>query len=273
MSSRIDSSAHGSGRTSAKSQSAFTFLELIVVVAAIVLVLATVAVPAFAKSKSRTPAAGCQNNLRQLMATWAMYADEYNGRLMLNAPLGVPTTRCWCPPQAAWGAIQANTNVSMLLSSLMGRYYSNNVSVFRCPGDVVPSANGYRLRSYSMNGQLAPQEGQVNYGAPLKFYSQLADLGCPTPSKLFVFCDESMWTMSDGYFQVSPTPWFANMPAAYLDGGCGFSFADGHAEIHKWQGTNLLVPVVYNNSFIHGGPQVASNDVDWVWFSARTGCR
>lgn len=202
-----------------------------------------------------------------------MYAEENNGRFMLNSPLGAVTSQAWCPSQISWASINANTNVAMLLSSLMGQYFSNNIGVFRCPGDVVPSANGNRLRSYSMNGQLGPQQGAANYGAPLKQYSRISDLGCPNPSSLFVLCDEHPGSMDDGYFQVSATPWFANVPAAYLDGGCGFSFADGHSEIHKWQGTNLLVPIIYGKYFSNGGAHPASNDLDWVWFSARTGCR
>jgi hypothetical protein len=42
----------------------------------------------------------------------------------------------------------------------------------------------------------------------------------------------------------------------------GISYADGHAEIHKWQTTTLL------NAKSHD-PQVVGgkNNVDWIWFS------
>jgi hypothetical protein len=258
-----------------KSKSAFTCLELIVVIAVFLMVFALVALPALARSKTRSPAAGCLSNLRQLMVAWQMYAEENGGAFMLNAPVGTATAKGWCPSSTGWGNVNANTNVSSLLSSQMGRYFSNNISVFRCPGDVIPSTNGYRLRSYSMNGQLGPQSspGFQNYGAPLRTYSQLADLGCPNLSSLFVFCDESPCTMDDGYFQVSYTPYFPNLPAAYLDGGGGFSFADGHGEIHKWQGTNLLVPLVYGKTSGLGGPHVAANDPDWLWFGPKAGCK
>jgi hypothetical protein len=163
-----------------------------------------------------------------------------------------------------------------LLSAMMGRYVnsngSSNVTMFRCPGDVVPSVNGYRLRSYSMNGQVGPYPGQVNYGSPLRTYGKEADIVCPQPKDLFVLCDEHPGSMDDGFLQVSATAGsFPNVPASYLDGGCGFGFADGHGEIHRWQGTGLLIPVVYNATVPNFS--ISSTDPDAVWFQGKAGCR
>jgi Tfp pilus assembly protein PilE len=273
MSSRVvkDSSVDGNGRTSARSQNAFTFLELIIVVAVFVAMFALVALPALARPKTRSAAVGCLSNMRQLMAGWQMYTDDNSGRLMLNAPVGAATAKSWVPASIAWNNISANTNVALMLSGLMGKYVNSNVTVFRCPADVVPSANGFRLRSYSMNGQLGVQPGGQNYGAPLRIYQREVDISCPIPANLFVFCDESPVTMDDGYFQVSATPRWPSCPACYVDNGCGFSFADGHGEIHKWQGTTLLIPVVANAVFLP--PTPSASDPDWMWFGSKVGCQ
>jgi hypothetical protein len=121
-----------------------------------------------------------------------------------------------------------------------------------------------------MNGQIGPATGQPNYGSPLRTYNKESDITCPSPKDLFVLCDEHPGTMDDAYLQVSSTGWFPNVPASYLDGGCGFGFADGHGEIHKWQGTALLIPVVYNATF--SGPTVSTSDPDWIWWKGKEGC-
>jgi hypothetical protein len=262
------SSAVGIGQTKTEPQGAFTYLELLVIVAVFSAVLLLAVLPSVAKSKTRSPAAGCLSNLRQLMTGWQMYADDNNGRLMLNAPIGAFVPKAWCTGASGWGAIPQNTNVSQLLSALMGKYVNSNVTVYRCPGDVIPSQNGYRLRSYSMNGQFGLQPGQVNYGSPFSTYNKEADIKHPSPANLFVFCDQHPGSMDDGYFQVSSVPYIPEIPASYLEGGCGLSFVDGHAEIHKWQSV-LPIPV---RAGVTVSPITPSNtDPDWKWLSARAG--
>lgn len=248
---------------------AFTLVELLVV-AGVVMMLACVALPALAKSKTRTPAAGCLSNLHQMQVGWAMYADDNKGVLMGNAPLGASASSAWCPTGTEnWLTSSLNTNANLLLAGQMGRYVGSNVTVFRCPGDVVPSINGFRLRSYSMNGQLG---SSLNYNAGWRTYQKESDISCPSPANLFVLCDEHPGTINDGYLQVGLTTSssFPDVPASYLENGCGFSFADGHAEIHKWQGATLLIPVVRNVTFsnVHGQP----NDPDWIWLTNRSAC-
>lgn len=39
-----------------------------------------------------------------------------------------------------------------------------------------------------------------------------------------------------------------DFPASYHNGGCGFSFTDGHSERHKRIGSKIKAPVRYNDS-------------------------
>jgi prepilin-type processing-associated H-X9-DG protein len=254
-----------------KSNCAFTCLELIVVVTVSVLVLGLFVLPSLARSKARSPAAGCLSNLRQLMTGWQMYTDENRGRVILNSP-NINSTSNWYIGTEGWGNNPANINPASITNGLMGPYVGNNYAVFRCPGDVIPSQNGFRLRSYTMNGQVGLPPGQPNFGAPLRAYSYESDITCPSPKDLFVLCDEHPGSIDDSYFQVSATTgYFPNVPASYLDGGCGFSFADGHAEIHKWQGTGLLIPVA---ELVRPGPVTHSaGDPDAIWFHGKVGCQ
>lgn len=58
------------------------------------------------------------------------------------------------------------------------------------------------------------------------------------PSQAFVFTEEKGDSIDDGEFLVQMTGWagpeMANVPAAYHAGAGVVSFADGHAEVHKW---------------------------------------
>ena len=52
---------------------------------------------------------------------------------------------------------------------------------------------------------------------------------------------------NDAFFivGVNVTQW-GDLPASFHNRACGFSFADGHAEIHKWQSATSVYPVRYN---------------------------
>jgi len=40
-----------------------------------------------------------------------------------------------------------------------------------------------------------------------------------------------------------------DFPANYHNGACGYSFADGHAEVHKWKGGKIRnAPVTYTGT-------------------------
>ena len=56
-----------------------------------------------------------------------------------------------------------------------------------------------------------------------------------------------------------------DFPASYHNGACGFSFSDGHAEIHKWKGNYIKARVTYTGSMglnVDAGDSV--EDVKWL---------
>jgi len=255
-------------------EAAFNLTELCVVIACIA-VLAMLVLPALAATKMQSASAGCLYNLRHLMIGWEMYRTENNDYLMPNAPAGYAAG--WVSPQVAenWATAPANTNSVYYTNSkaLMWPYVNNNLSVYRCPGDVVPSANGTRIRSYSMNsamigglqGNIAPL---IAYNPGNRVYFKGSDLVSPSPANVFVFADESPASINDGYLQISSNvPDFPDIPACYLEGGCGFSFADGHGEIHRWKSSALLIPVQQNLTQFNVVPADGNQNADWIWLT------
>ncbi len=259
----------------------FTLIELLVVIA-IIAILAAMLLPALARAKDQGWQTTCLANKKQMQLAWQIYADDSQNVMVLNAPLTVSDRygETWIPGQGeSWQAVDANTNVSIYDQCLLAPYLIKQITVYKCPGDTIPSANGNRLRSVSMNGQMGFQymqaQGIANYGAPLRCYIKTTDLTCPAPSMAYIFADETMYTLEDGYMQVSPpgTPAFPNAPAHYHCGSAGLSFADGHSESHAWRGP-VLPKMPYAFGEISGGSDntTQASDPDWIWFSPRTGC-
>lgn len=256
-------------------RSAFTLIELLVVLA-VISVLGSLLLPAMARSNMKSASAVCQNNLRQMMVSWDLYQGENNGILLPNGPVGTSPNKGWCGGQIeSWQAASPNTNQAYYESCLFAPYIQNHIELYKCPADTVPSANGQRLRSYSMNGAMGQWYlSGLTYGNGLKTYSKITDLTCPNPSMAFIFCDENAESINDGWLQIGSLGTFADVPAAYHNLGGSFSFADGHAEIHKWTTSVLttppLTPVQSGQSAGFVGTSLTNADA--LWFYQHAGC-
>ncbi len=121
-----------------------------------------------------------------------------------------------------------------------------------------------RVRSISMNGNV---NGDSWYTAEIRTthftYRKSSDMIRPGPAQTFVFVDEHPDAIDDGYFLVfvNRKNLWGNMPANYHNGACGFSFADGHAEIRKWKDRDTLSRKIVANPM---GP------IDVPWIQLRT---
>lgn len=79
-----------------------------------------------------------------------------------------------------------------------------------------------------------------------------------TAAKTIVFLDEHPNSINDAAFAIQCTGnqpndfWTSailiDYPANFHNGAAGFSFADGHAEIHKWRGNIIKKQLMQNGS-------------------------
>jgi prepilin-type processing-associated H-X9-DG protein len=128
-----------------------------------------------------------------------------------------------------------------------------------------------------MNGYIGmynSADGVANWGSGYsawRSYEKESQLGSPAPVNLWVFCDEQADSINDGFLIDNPSAidsW-GDLPASYHNQANGFSFADGHAEVHKWLEGYTCLPVrktEYPGLSVPAG----SPDLDWQWFMART---
>ncbi len=207
---------------------------------------------------------GCPGNWWNHEQDWLTYSNES----WVSGWLGADGTGGNGSGGGAGGP--DNTNTLLLVSegyASLGQY-TRNPKLYLCPASIVQcpvTSSGpkdYMLcRSVSMNswvgyntdcqgstfsGTVIPKVSVPNYSGCVgkNFNSTTSIKAGISPSDLYVFMEERAESIDDGWFEqyVPPgvsgwAPTIPNWPTDYHNEAATIGFADGHVEVHRWQGT------------------------------------
>jgi prepilin-type processing-associated H-X9-DG protein len=254
--------------------------------------------PALSKAKAKAQGIQCLSNNKQLITGWHMYSLDFRDRVANNFTIpGTQSTIAdglfanWVNNVMDWNTTTDNTNVDYVKRGVLAPYTASAVGIYQCPSDnylsSVQKRAGWsrRVRSNSMNALFGVTSDPKNmaaedynaaagkswgYGGMYRQYIKQSDV--VRPAITWVTLDEQADSINDAFFTVphnpDPSSW-GDVPASYHNGACGFSFADGHAEIHKWKSSTSWVPVRY--TFSPPPFDAIATKVDLPWYNDHTG--
>lgn len=220
------------------------------------------------------------NSNRQLSLAWRMYAEDNLDRVPL-AYTSVGAPYVWVT-----GSLSLNTPTDpinwdpklTLEKSPLWPYTGKSYAIWHCPADrsTAGPAGGPRVprtRSRSMSIWVGGHDGTAGYwdaGGPWRVFRKIGDMTVISPSEVWVLLDEREDSINDSLFivQMNGYPnlaqtYIVDYPASYHAGAAGFSFADGHSEIHKWKDPRTTPPLSSTDIKLNN-PSPNNQDVFWM---------
>ena len=230
---------------------AFTLIELLVVISIIALLL-SILMPGLQLAKAKAKNLLCTTNVKGIITAWHMYSGD-NGEKLMSAetrydnpvderpfwvwnPTIVGTTNPvpWSNPRYPVDPTQAEREEGLKRGVIWP--YLETVDVFHCQSD---KSKGGNFRSYSMIDSMNGS-GWV-FPDAYKIYKGQGEI--VNPAGRIVLLEESdPRGCNFGSYVMDPREDKWNDPMTVWHGGASaFAFADGHAEIKKWDQETVAI--------------------------------
>jgi prepilin-type N-terminal cleavage/methylation domain-containing protein/prepilin-type processing-associated H-X9-DG protein len=263
----------------------FTLIELLVVIA-IIAILAAMLLPALSKAKIRAQGIQCMNNTKHLTLAWRMYAEDSREVLPFAYATTANAPYVWVKGYLDDSNPKASDNWNLdttIKASLLWPYCGKAPGIWHCPADTSYGIDRSgqrvpRVRSVSMSNWVGgngdtPDNGYRGYWGlgtrpPWIVFRKLTEFVRPGAAMTYVILDERQDSINDAYFvtEMDGYPDFnktkiVDYPASYHNKSCGFAFADGHSEIHRWRDPRTMPPIGASLTLNVSSPK----NVDVLW--------
>jgi prepilin-type N-terminal cleavage/methylation domain-containing protein/prepilin-type processing-associated H-X9-DG protein len=127
---------------------------------------------------------------------------------------------------------------------------ARSVSMNQAVGTVDPvfagSGSGHGgIPRQPTNGPWLTGSHGVNNAAtgPYATFGKSSSFRGTSPAQVFLMADENQFSINDAGLATCANlqdPKFIDYPSSAHNGGCAFSFCDGHAELRKWKGSAII---------------------------------
>ena len=253
----------------------FTLIELLVVIA-VIAILASLLLPALARAKGLATRTDCLNNQKQLALTWSMYAGDNNDTLVPNGAgqprpsgpyLWVSGDNHMYPPAFVDTQHLLNPKYSLFAP------YLKSATVYKCAADkstlTVSGKVLPKIRSYALNCYVGAPAGFINEPfrptPGYRYFVKMSNLAADRAATRFLFADVNPANICSPAFGVNMSGDILFHYPSSLHGGSGvLTFADAHAEAHKWKDPRTRKKARGNELIRHSDPSPKNADLTWI---------
>jgi len=108
---------------------------------------------------------------------------------------------------------------------------------------------------------------------PYATFGKTSNFRGTSPAQVFLISDESIYSINDAGLATCANfqnQKFVDFPSSAHNGGCGMSFCDGHAELHRWKGSAIILT---SPAMTQHAVSSTLDHVDFAWLANNSSAK